>query len=170
MDSEPDVTPLAGPGWAPPYSSHSCSFLIYYQNPVVRVPDFVVYSPFRAGQTITNQFYTDALAKLFRINTQMKNVQGFPFTGTFLVHDDDLALDNHALYVARNLENTIAGIKLSADFLRTMLVQFYTNSDFLFSTVVTKVKGGLFVVNAQLNQRSATGKPVLPFTVLRVPA
>lgn len=95
----------------------------------------------------------------------MKKVQEIPFTGTSLVHGDGLALDNHTLYVARNLENTIVEIKLSADFWAT-LVKSYTNPGFLFPTAVAKAKGGSLVVNAPLNQLSATGKAALPFTVL----
>jgi hypothetical protein len=82
---------MAGPGLASLGPARHYSqlylfpFFIYYQNPVVHVPDFVVYAPFRAVCKITSQFYTDALATLFRIETQVKKAQEIPFTGTWLV-------------------------------------------------------------------------------------
>lgn len=107
------------------------------------------------------------VGKLFRIDIRQKSVQEIPVSGGSLLHGDGLALDGHTLYVARNYENTLAVVTLSADYSSATITKNYTDTGLQFPTAVAKAKNSLLVVGAQLDKMQ--GQPVLPFQIIRWP-
>lgn len=105
--------------------------------------------------------------KLYRIDTNTKVIAEIQLT-TPVTAGDGLLLDQNILYVSRNALNKIFPVTLSADYLQgTVGAGFGDN--LLFNTTLAKVRSNFLVVNGQLNRRTGSPLPVLPFTVSRVP-
>lgn len=105
--------------------------------------------------------------KLYRIDTNTKAIAEIQLN-TPVTAGDGLLLDQNVLYVSRNALNKIFPVTLSADYLQGTVGNGF-GENLLFNTTMAKVRSNLLVVNGQLNRRTGSTPPVLPFTVSRVP-
>ncbi|MBE7174091.1 MAG: SMP-30/gluconolactonase/LRE family protein [Williamsia sp.] len=104
--------------------------------------------------------------KLYRIDISSKNIVEITLNTTVLA-GDGLLLDKNILYVSRNSTNQIFPVTLNPEFSQgTVGTGFGDN--LLFNTTMAKAGNYLLVVNGQLNRRTGTTPPTLPFTVSRV--
>jgi Cu-Zn family superoxide dismutase len=104
--------------------------------------------------------------KLYRIDKATKAIAEIALTAT-VPSGDGILLDGNTLYVSRNATGQIFPVVLNADFTQgTVGSGFGTN--LLFNTTMAKVGNDLLVVNGQLNRRTGTTPPVLPFSISRV--
>lgn len=104
--------------------------------------------------------------KLYRIDKATKAISEISLS-TPVQSGDGLLLDGNILYVSRNATNQIFPVVLNADFTQgTVGTGFGGNLN--FNTTMAKVGDFLLVVNGQLNTRTGTTPPVLPFSVTRV--
>jgi Cu-Zn family superoxide dismutase len=104
--------------------------------------------------------------KLYRIDKATKAIAeitlNMPVTA-----GDGILLDGNTLYVSRNSLGQIFPVVLNADYTQgTVGTGFGTN--LLFNTTMAKVGDNLLVVNGQLNRRTGSTAPVLPFSISRV--
>jgi Cu-Zn family superoxide dismutase len=104
--------------------------------------------------------------KLFRINISDKSISEIQLTKP-VTSGDGLLLDGNMLYVSRNATNLIFPVMLNNTYTRGT-VGFGFGNGLLFNTTLAKAGKYLLVVNGQLNRRSGTPPPVLPFSVTRV--
>ena len=104
--------------------------------------------------------------KLYRIDISSKAIVEITLNTTVMA-GDGLLLDKNILYVSRNAANQIFPVTLNSEFSQgTVGTGFGDN--LLFNTTLAKAGSYFLVVNGQLNRRSGTTPPVLPFTVSRV--
>ena len=104
--------------------------------------------------------------KLYRIDKTTKAIAEITLN-TPVTAGDGMLLDGTTLYVSRNATNQIFPVVLTADYLSgTVGAGFGTN--LLFNTTLVKIDKYFLVVNGQLNRRSTSTPPQLPFSVSRV--
>ena len=104
--------------------------------------------------------------KLYRIAKGDKSIAEIVLN-TSVASGDGLYLDGNTLYVSRNATNLVFPVVLNAALTQgTVGTGFGENLN--FNTTLVKAGKYLLVVNGQLNRRSGTPPPVLPFTVSRV--
>jgi Cu-Zn family superoxide dismutase len=108
--------------------------------------------------------------KLFRISTSTKEVMEISLGGQTVTNGDGILLDGQTLYVVRNQNGVIVKITLANDFASGTVVSSTSNELFAYPTTIAKADSNLLVVNSQFNKRGDNVKPVLPFTVVSVPA
>ena len=104
--------------------------------------------------------------KLYRIDKATKAVSEISLNAP-VQSGDGILLDGNTLYVSRNATGQIFPVVLSADFTQGTVGAGF-GSNLLFNTTMAKVGDYILVVNGQLNRRSGTPPPVLPFSVSRV--
>lgn len=107
-----------------------------------------------------------ASGKLYRIDKTTKAISEITLN-TPVTSGDGLYLEGNTLYVSRNATNLIFPVTLNQDYTQgTVGNGFGTN--LLFNTTIAKAGNYFLVVNGQLNRRTGTTPPVLPFSVTRV--
>jgi Cu-Zn family superoxide dismutase len=111
---------------------------------------------------ITVQFNT---GKLYRIDTETREITEVDLGGERLGTGDGLLLDGWTLYVVRESPAQIVPVELSEDFASGQVGETFSDPSLRFPTTIAKYDDRLLVVNSQLN----TGRPRLPFTVSSVP-
>jgi Cu-Zn family superoxide dismutase len=104
--------------------------------------------------------------KLYRIDKATKAVSEITLNAT-VQSGDGLLLDGNTLYVSRNATNQIFPVALNADYTQGTVGAGF-GSNLIFNTTMAKVGDNLLVVNGQLNRRTGTTPPVLPFSITRV--
>jgi len=104
--------------------------------------------------------------KLYRIDKTTKAITEIALNSP-VNSGDGLYIEGSTLYVSRNATGLIFPVTLNADYSQgTVGNGFGTN--LLFNTTIAKAANYFLVVNGQLNRRSGTTPPVLPFSVSRV--
>lgn len=104
--------------------------------------------------------------KLYRIDVSSKAITEIQLN-TPVQSGDGLWLEKNILYVSRNATNLVFPVTLNSEFSQgTVGTGFGQN--LLFNTTIAKAGNYFLVVNGQLNRRSGTTPPVLPFTVTRI--
>lgn len=104
--------------------------------------------------------------KLYRVDISSKAIAEITLNAT-VMSGDGLWLEKNILYVSRNATGQIFPVTLNSDFSQgTVGTGFGDN--LLFNTTIAKAGNYFLVVNGQLNRRSGTTPPTLPFTVSRV--
>ena len=104
--------------------------------------------------------------KLYRIDISSKAITEIQLN-TPVPSGDGLLLDKNILYVSRNATNLIFPVTLNSEFSQGTVGNGF-GDNLLFNTTLAKAGDYFLVVNGQLNRRSGTTPPVLPFTVVRV--
>lgn len=109
--------------------------------------------------------------KLFRINTDNREVAEVDLGGAMLTNGDGLWLDGHTLYVARNQQGKIVRLTLSEDYSAGTVDSDFADPSLAYPTTIARYGTRLLVVNSQLDKRES-GSPKLPFTVsnIRIPS
>jgi Cu-Zn family superoxide dismutase len=108
--------------------------------------------------------------KLFRIATDTKEVMPINLGDQALTNGDGIWLDDHTLYVVRNQNGVIVKVQLDEEYTSGTVVSSTGNPLFAYPTTIAKADNTLLVVNSQFDKRGPNLKPVLPFTLARVPA
>jgi Cu-Zn family superoxide dismutase len=104
--------------------------------------------------------------KLYSIDKATKAIVEITLN-TPVTAGDGILLDGNTLYVSRNSLGQIFPVVLNADYTQGIVgTGFGTN--LLFNTTMVKVGDNLLVVNGQLNRRTGSTAPVLPFSISRV--
>lgn len=104
--------------------------------------------------------------KLYRIDISSKNIVEITLNATVMA-GDGLWLEKNILYVSRNAANQIFPVTLNNEFSQGVVGTGF-GDNLLFNTTIAKAGNYFLVVNGQLNRRSGTTPPTLPFTVSRV--
>lgn len=104
--------------------------------------------------------------KLYRIDKATKAISEISLNAT-VQSGDGILLEGNTLYVSRNATGQIFPVVLNADYTQGTVGAGF-GSNLLFNTTMAKVGDYFLVVNGQLNRRSGTTPPVLPFSVSRV--
>jgi sugar lactone lactonase YvrE len=112
--------------------------------------------------------------KLYRIDTQTKQVTPVDLGGVTLTNPDGLVLRGHTLYVIRNQDEIITEVSLNGRF-TTGRIKGDTEADSLdFPTTGALVRGRLLVVNSQFDEGfldpTSPDVPEIPFTVSSIRA
>ena len=103
--------------------------------------------------------------KLFRIDTQSKEVVETDLGGETLENGDGILLDGQTLYVVRNQQALIVPVELSEDFASGEVGRGFTEASLTYPTTIAKHDDRLLVVNSQFDRRRSGEDPELPFTV-----
>ncbi len=106
--------------------------------------------------------------KLFRIDTQNKEVMEIDLGGETLENGDGILLDGQTLYVVRNRQALIVPVELSEDFASGEVGESFTDQSLAYPTTISKYDDRLLVVNAQFDRRQSGEDPDLPFTVSEI--
>jgi Cu-Zn family superoxide dismutase len=106
--------------------------------------------------------------KLYRINKSTKSIIEIAINTT-VASGDGLYLDGTTLYVSRNATGLIFPIELKEDYSKGTAIGNGFGTNLLFNTTIARAGNYFLVVNGQLNRRSGTTPPLLPFSVSRVP-
>ena len=104
--------------------------------------------------------------KLYRIDKATKAISEISLNAT-VQSGDGILLEGNTLYISRNATGQIFPVVLNADYTQGTVGAGF-GSNLLFNTTMAKVGDYFLVVNGQLNRRSGTTPPVLPFSVSRV--
>lgn len=104
--------------------------------------------------------------RLFRIDTQTKDVEEVDLGGETIKTADGLLLDGRTLLVVREKPGEIVPVRLSPDLRRGEVRPGFGRSELAFPTTLAERDGRVFVVNAQFDRADA---PKLPFTVSALP-
>ncbi|SEJ53630.1 superoxide dismutase, Cu-Zn family [Deinococcus reticulitermitis] len=102
--------------------------------------------------------------ELWRIDLRTKAVRRV-MTG--LVNGDGLLLDGRTLYVARNKDQVVSKVSLTADYASGQLVAEEPLGGLRFPATLALVEGDLVVTQAQLNRNMAGIPPETPFKLTR---
>ena len=102
---------------------------------------------------------------LWRIDLRSKAVKR---VASGLTRGDGLLLDGHTLYVARNAEQVVAKVQLSADYGSGQLVAQEPLNGLRFPSTLASLGSDLIVVQSQLNKLQG-GVPETPFRLTRFP-
>ncbi|WP_354698973.1 hypothetical protein DSM112329_04672 [Paraconexibacter sp. AEG42_29] len=147
-------------------------------GPVERFVDFTgsafTYGPgFNAnGISARNGILTivqSPTGKLFRVDVRTKDVSEIDLGGRTVVNGDGLLQDGRALYVARNRDELIVPVQLSADGRRGIVGPGVTGPQLQYPTTIAKDGKRLLAVGSQFDKRSAM-QPPEPFTVAAIAA
>ena len=103
--------------------------------------------------------------RLYRIDTQMKEVVEVNLNGTRLSTGDGLWLEGTTLYVVRENPASVVTIELLEDFASGELTATLTHPSLRLPTTLAKYGDRLLVVNSQLDGTP----PELPFSVTSLP-
>jgi Cu-Zn family superoxide dismutase len=106
--------------------------------------------------------------KLFRIDTQSKEVVEIDLGGETLENGDGILLDGQTLYVVRNRQALIFPVELSEDFASGEVGEGFTDPSLAYPTAIAKHDDRLLVVNSQFDRRQSGEDPELPFTVSEI--
>ncbi len=106
--------------------------------------------------------------KLFRIDTQSKEVVEIDLGGETLENGDGILLDGQTLYVVRNQQALIVPVKLSEDFASGEVGEGFTDQSLAYPTAIAKHDDRPLVVNSQFDRRRSGEDPELPFTVSEI--
>lgn len=106
--------------------------------------------------------------KLFRIDTQSKEVMEIDLGGETLENGDGILLDGQTLYVVRNQQALIVPVELSEDFTSGEVGEGFTDPSLAYPTTIAKYDNRLLVVNSQFDRRRSGEDPELPFTVSEI--
>lgn len=106
--------------------------------------------------------------KLYRIDTENKEVAQIDLGGETLTNGDGLVLDGQTLYVVRIADNEIDVVELSEDLASGTVEARFSDPAFIWPATAAKVDDHLLVVNTQFN-RQEEENPELPFSVLSIP-
>lgn len=104
--------------------------------------------------------------KLYRVDISSKSITEIQLN-TPVTSGDGLLLENNKLYVSRNATNLIFPVTLNSEFSQGTVGSGF-GDNLLFNTTFVRAGNYFLVVNGQLNRRSGTTPPVLPFTVSRI--
>jgi Cu-Zn family superoxide dismutase len=85
-----------------------------------------------------------------------------------LVNGDGLLLDGRTLYVARNKDQVVSKVTLSADYASGQLVLNEPLTGLRFPATLTRIGNDLVVTQAQLDKLQG-GTPETPFRLTRFP-
>ena len=107
--------------------------------------------------------------RLFRIDTQSKEVVGIDTGGADLTNGDGILLLGRTLYVVRNQHELIVPVELSPDYASGTAGEGFTYDSFMYPTTIAAYDGRLLAVNSQFDAREGGTPPELPFTVSDVP-
>lgn len=107
--------------------------------------------------------------RLFRIDTQSKEVVGIDTGGADLTNGDGILLLGRTLYVVRNQNELIVPVELSPDYANGTAGEGFTDDSFMYPTTIAAYEGRLLAVNSQFDAREGGTPPELPFTVSDVP-
>jgi Cu-Zn family superoxide dismutase len=106
--------------------------------------------------------------RLYRIDTESKEVTEIYLGGETLTNGDGILLDGQTLYVVRNQQGLIVPVELSKDFASGEVGEGFSDPSFRFPTTIAKVDNRLLVVNSRFDRRQSGQGPELPFTVSSV--
>lgn len=104
--------------------------------------------------------------KLYRIEKANRAITEIQLN-TPVTSGDGLLLEGNKLYVSRNATGKIFPVTLNNSFTEGTVGEGFGNN-LLFNTTVARAGNYLLVVNGQLNRRTGTTAPTLPFSVSRV--
>jgi sugar lactone lactonase YvrE len=107
--------------------------------------------------------------KLYKIDKATKAISEIILNVPVTSGDGLYLDDNNMLYVSRNATNLIFRVSLNDDYSKGTVVGGGFGTNLLFNTTIAKAGKYFLVVNGQLNRRTGTTPPVLPFSVSRVP-
>ena len=108
--------------------------------------------------------------RLWRISTATKEIFDINLNGQTVTNGDGILLDGQTLYVVRNQQGLIVKIQLAADFGSGTVVSSTGNSALAYPTTIAKVDNRLLAVNSQFDKRGDNVTPVLPFSIVAIPA
>lgn len=106
--------------------------------------------------------------RLFRINTQTREVTAIATGDSALDGGDGLALIGHRLFVVRQSAGEIVALDLSPDLESATEAKRIKPAELAWPATVAVRGNRLIVANSQLNRRSS-GEPVLPFSLVSIP-
>jgi hypothetical protein len=111
---------------------------------------------------------------LFRVDLKSREIVPVNMPAGMLNTPDGLFLQGNTLYVAQNLTQSIAVVKLSSDFSQAELERTINYPTFAFPTSVARYKDRLLVVSSQFDTAgspaavSGIQPPVVPFWVTQI--
>jgi sugar lactone lactonase YvrE len=103
--------------------------------------------------------------KLFRIDTETKEVTPIDLGGATVPGGDGILLQGSTLWVVQNSAGLLTEIRLNVEAATGEVIARTTDPSFAFPTTLTDARGRLLVVNSQFNRRGPGLAPTLPFTV-----
>jgi len=106
--------------------------------------------------------------RLFRIDTQTREVAAIDSGASALDGGDGLALVGQRLFVVRQSAGEIVALDLSPDLSAASEVKRIKPAELAWPATVAVRGDRLIVANSQLNRR-ASGDPVLPFSLASIP-
>ena len=109
-----------------------------------------------------------AAGKLFRIDTQTREVARIDAGDELLTLGDGLILDGRRLYLVRQGAGEVVALDLGADFLTAKVVKRITPAQLAWPATAALVGDRLFVANSQFNKRGSN-TAVKPFSVVSIP-
>ena len=106
--------------------------------------------------------------KLFRIDTDTREVIEIDTGGADLTGGDGLVLDGQRLYVVRQWDAEIVTLDMTADLTAAQVVKRTTHPGLAWPATAAIAGDNLVVANSQLNRRG-DGNPELPFSIIAIP-
>ncbi len=106
--------------------------------------------------------------RLFRIDTQTREVAAIDSGTSALDGGDGLALVGQRLFLVRQSAGEVVALDLSDDLSRTVEAKRIKPTELAWPATVAVRSDRLIVANSQLNRRGS-GDPVLPFSLVSIP-